>query len=172
MIWSIDGVEWDFPCDITRIAQMNASEISGFLLDKSYYNDVMGTYLSYDVKIACPIGREDEYSTLYEILTKPVDGHTFVLPYNQGTVTIAGRIENLRDEYRRPRNGEPVHWRLESFTIVANHPTKTMSLNQVLARGRTPLPELASASEGDTYTYIDGVWVEAPEYEDLDDEYF
>jgi hypothetical protein len=35
----LDGMSWDIPCDIERIAEMKASEISGMLLDKSYFND-------------------------------------------------------------------------------------------------------------------------------------
>ena len=41
MIWSIDGLEWNVPCQIERTSEMTPSEISGMLLDKSYFNDVV-----------------------------------------------------------------------------------------------------------------------------------
>ena len=39
MSFSIDGLEWQYPCQITREAKLTASDISGMMLDKSYFND-------------------------------------------------------------------------------------------------------------------------------------
>ena len=42
---TIDGVVYDVKVDVRRTAEMTASDISGLMMDKSYFNDVLGTYL-------------------------------------------------------------------------------------------------------------------------------
>ena len=85
-MFSIDRYSWPWPCDVERVSEMKPSKISGLMLDKNYFNDVLGTYMSYTVSIAVPPERRDEYTPLYECLTDPSDGHVFTLPYNQGTI--------------------------------------------------------------------------------------
>ena len=46
-MFSVDGVQWDVPCRIVRTAEIAASEISGMLLDRTYFNDVLGTWMRY-----------------------------------------------------------------------------------------------------------------------------
>ena len=154
MIWSIDGNAWDYPCRIEREAEMTASEISGMMLDKSYFNDVMGTWRKYDLTLAVPVGAESEYARIYELLTEPVDGHVFVLPYNNSTITITARVASVQDVWVR-LPGNQNFWRGTQFTIVANHPSKTKELETVVERGRTPLPDTASMTvqDGATFTY-------------------
>lgn len=66
---TIDGYQWPVPCDIEREAEMTPSEISGMMLDKTYFNDVLGTYMRYDVSLAVPPKLEREYDEIYETLT-------------------------------------------------------------------------------------------------------
>ena len=94
---SIDGAEWDVPCDLERTADITPSEISGMMLDKTYFNDVLGTFLTYDVTIAVPPTMEEEYFQIYEALTDPVESHQFVMPYNGDTVELTARVESVRD---------------------------------------------------------------------------
>ena len=169
-MFTIDGVQWPYPCDITRVAELKPSEISGMMLDRSYFNDVLGTFMQYTVKISIPLNDRDRYSTIYEMLTNPVDGHTFILPYNQGNLTITGRINSVSDVFVRLPNGGK-YWKGIQFVVTANHPSKEYSLSQVLARGRSPLPELASVSIGDIYEYTNAGWVEA-DFEDADSTYY
>lgn len=168
---TIDGIVWPIPCKITREAEIKPSEISGLLLDKSYFNDVIGTYMTYTISIAVPMDMRDQYAAIYEILTDPVDGHTFILPYNGSTVTITGRVENVQDEYVRLAGGG-VYWRGTQFTVIANHPTKYYSLSEALTRGRAPLPEVSVPHEGDTWHYTDGAWVYGSGYDDADEIYY
>ena len=167
MIWSIDGAEWDYPCDIERISDVTLSDISGQLLDKNFFADVQGTFLRYTVTLAIPIGAEDDYEKIYELITEPVDGHLFVLPYNNSTITITGRVDNIKDVYRRMPDGYP-HWVGIEFGIIANHPTKTMTLEETLARGMTPLPTFVHVPEGTTAIFSGGEW-EYQTYDDADD---
>lgn len=166
MSWVIDGVGWNIPCTIEREAEITASEISGLLLDKTYFNDVLGTYMKYTISIAIPRGMESEYASLYETLTAPVDGHTFTLPYNQSTITITARVTNIRDRYVRLPNGKNT-WRHTQFDIIANHPSKEYLLEEVISHGLTPTPEAPSATIGDLYEYTTYGWVERY-YDDAD----
>ena len=170
-MFSIDGMQWAIPCDISRTAEVTPSDISGLMLDKSYFNDVIGTFMKYTISIAVPVSMRDEYARIYEALTDPVDGHAFVLPYNNSTITITARVTSISDVYvRLPNNGD--YWKRIQFEIIANHPSKAKTLDQVIAMGRTPLPDIAAPAEGDTYTWHDGQWGAAATYTDADGVYY
>ena len=169
-MWSIDGIEWEYPCDISRVSKVAQSEISGELFDRSYFSDVKGTYLRYSIKLVVPIGAEDDYTEIYETLTAPIDGHTFVLPYNQTTVTITGRVENVSDVYIDLGNGR-AYWKGIAFDVIANHPTKSFTLSETLARGIAPLPQIVNIANDTIAQYIDGVWTVVAEV-DADSKYY
>lgn len=155
-MWSVDGTSWDLPCDVSRVANVESSEISGMMLDKSYFNDVIGTFMEYDIKVAVPFGMESEYNELYEILTDPVDGHEFVLPYANGNISVTGRVDDVSDDYVETDSG--IHWKGINFRIKANHPSKSMDLDEVIARGVTPLPDESDVDVGSAYTYEANGW--------------
>lgn len=158
MSFTVDGVAWDMPCKIEREAKMTASEISGMMLDKNYFNDVLGTFMVYDVTIAVPVGHEAEYSALYEVLTDPVDAHTFVLPYNQGVITLTARVNTVSDELWRQVRGVNV-WRRIKFTVTANHPSKEHSLDEAIRRGVSPMPDMEYEPQiGDVYRWTADGW--------------
>ena len=160
---TIDDVKYNMVCGIERVATVQASEISGMLLDKTYFNDIIGTFLRYTITIAVPYDEEVHYASLYEILTDPVADHRVILPYNQSTVEIVGRIESVSDAYvkQERRNGGLVSlWRKTKFDIIANHPTKEMTLDEVLARGISPLPDVSVLDAGKIYMVNEeGDWV-------------
>ena len=166
-MFTVDGTQWTFPCDIERESEVTASEISGMLLNKNYFNDVIGTFLRYTVTLVVPIGYEAEYATLYEIITEPVDAHTFVFPYNQGTVTITGRVEDISDVYRRMADGS-AHWVGIKFNVLANSPNKTHTFGEAVSRGLTPMPNVAVPQTGVLYEYNGSAWQVAT-LEDADD---
>lgn len=168
-MFTVDGIQWDIPCTIERAAKVTSSEISGMLLNKQYFNDVLGTFMEYTIAIAVPFGYEYLYTDIYETLTAPKDGHTFVLPYNEDTITITGRIQVVSDRYVKTQNGN--HWRQTRFTVIANHPSKTMDLEDVLSVGLTPLPSVPEAFVGDLYEYTQNGWVKRY-YTDGDEEYY
>lgn len=168
MSFTIDGTRWPWPCSIERAAEVRSSEVSGLLMNRNYFNDVIGTYMQYTVSVAIPLNQRDRHTALYEQLTEPVDGHVFVLPYNQTSLTVTGRVENVSDVYVRLAGGG-TYWKGLSFTVTANHPTKSMTLNQVLARGRAVVPEIAEHSEGDTWIWVNGGWDLAVEYRNADE---
>lgn len=170
MSFTVDGIEWDVPCKIERVAEVTASEISGMLLDKTYFNDVLGTWLRYTVSLAVPIGREREYTLLYETLADPIDAHSFTFPYNQGDISVTARVEVISDEYvRNPSGGR--YWRSTSFQAVSIAPTKTYSLDEAITRGLAPLPQEGGAQVGDMFEYTSSGW-EQVSFDDADGIYY
>lgn len=166
-MFSIDGVEWGLPCNIERTSVVNDTDISGKLLNGTYFHDVDGTYMRYEITV-CPNPHQmGEYYTMYEILTQPVDGHVFVLPYNNDTIEVTGKVEQPRDVYIRMPGGG-VYWKGLRFTVTANAPSKYMSLSEVISRGLTPLPDAQSPNVGDTYTFTVNGWESTGEMPDAD----
>ena len=158
MILTIDGAEYDVKCRVRRQGDVRDTDISGEMLDGSYFHDVAGTYYDYEISFLYPLYDRDKYAAIYEALTQPVDGHVFVLPYNNSTVTLTAKVDLADDELLELENGTQ-YWRSLSFTLTANEPTKKMSLDQVITRGRTALPDIASPEVGDTYTYTNYGWM-------------
>ena len=155
----VDGVEWNIPCKITRKAELTSSDISGMLLNKDYFNDVLGTWMKYEVELEIPYYKEQDYYSIYEVLSAPRDGHSFVLPYNGSQITLTARVEVISDVYVNKPNGRG-KWRNTRFTVIANHPTKTYQAEEVIAFGLTPRPEAPSANPGDLYEFTDNGWIE------------
>ncbi len=161
MSWSVDGMAWDIPCTIQRVAEVRSSDISGMMLDKTYFNDALVTWLKYTIAIAVPKGYEGEYAALYELLTDPVNYHEFNLPYNYdgSGVNIVGRVETVSDTYvRLPKGGQT--WRKTTFEIISNTPTKEATLGEIRDHGLSPYPSDASATVGDIYEYTETGWIQ------------
>jgi len=167
MILTIDGVEFDVKCEVRREATVHATEISGELMDGTYFNDVDGTYYDYELYFSYPLYDRDKYAAIYEALTEPVDGHAFVLPYNNSTIEIAARVETVSDEQIETDSGFKF-WRATRFGLYANAFSKQVSLAEVITRGRAPIPDAASPSIGDTYVWDGTEWT-VTEFPDADD---
>ena len=166
-MFTIDGMAWPWPCSIERAAEIRASELSGLMLNKAYFNDVIGTYMSYTVRVAIPLDQRDKHTALYDVLTDPVGEHTVVLPYNQSSVTVTGRIDNVGDVLVRLPNGGQ-YWKGLGFTITANNPTRTHTLAEAITRGHGNMPEVATHSEGDTYVWVGNRWELTVQYRNAD----
>lgn len=168
-MFTVDGVDWPVECKIVRTVELKESEISGMMLDFSYRRDPIGTWLRYELAIVCPSGMEQEYNQLHDILSQPVDGHSFVLPYDGDTITITARVETMRDTLYKGQNGN--YWAGAELSILSNHPIAVLSLDEMLTRGRAPLPELSSGTIGDAWIYTSSGWVHE-HYADADEMYF
>lgn len=153
----VDGLQFNLPHSIERSASLTASEVSGMLLNGQYLNDVIGTYMQYSVKIAVPRGQELEYTYLYEVLTNPVDAHTWVFPYNQNFIELTGKVDVINDRYYKEENGVNI-WRGTTFTVTATHSSKEITLGEAIQRGLTPEPLATSPQIGDAYAYTSEGW--------------
>lgn len=117
----MDEVAYTFAFNVERRSVVLSGDNSGMLMNGTYYNDVIATYLEYDITIAVPAEREQEYSDFYEALTTPVAYHDFVLPYNNSDTLVRGRVESVPDVYLQKvqRNGiDFVTWKEIKFTII------------------------------------------------------
>lgn len=126
---TVDGITYDTVCGIKRMAKVTDSEVSGMLLNKTMHRDIIATYLQYDITIAIPIGAEDQYWALYEVLTAPVESHDFILPYNGETIQINAAVSQVSDVYAgeesRVVDDNTVSiplWRKISFTCTSINP--------------------------------------------------
>lgn len=104
------------------------SDISGSLLNKTYFSDVEGTWLTYEVRIPVKWGEEAAYDALYEVLTNAVGEHSFIMPYAQGTVSFTGRIKQIKDKPYKGCNGS-TYWLADTFQFISNTPYKTPGNN-------------------------------------------
>lgn len=166
-MFMIDGILWDVPCDIEQAPDVRTSEISGLMLDGSYFNDVIGTYLNYSVKMVVPLDRRNDFYVVYNKVIEPVDGHVCSFPFENSIISITARITNIKKIWVRLAGGAN-YWKGITFNVVANHPSLSLSLSEVITRGRAPLPDVAQPAEGATYTYTNGQWVPAQTYADAD----
>lgn len=147
----VDGISWPVACEVHRKPDVRISDISGLMLTKAIFNDVLGTYANYSVAIPVPRGNEAEYAALFEILSNPVEGHTFELPYNSGNIAVVGIVSGLTDTPYLTPSG--YYWEGCRFEITANYPSKTMSLGQAISRGRTPIPAQTTYEDADERYY-------------------
>lgn len=171
MILTIDGVDYDVKCRVRRQGEVRDTDISGEMMDGSYFHDVAGTYYDYEISFLYPLYDQNKYADIYEALTEPVEGHTFILPYNHSTVTLVAKVEVSDDELLELENGQQ-YWRALRFTLTSNAPTKEPTLDGAITRGRTPLPDIAEPSQGDSYTWNGSEWVVSTTYEDADNIYY
>ena len=169
--FTLDDLAFDGLCELGRVAEIKQSEISGYMMDRSYFADILGTYLSYTISLKLPMYDKEKYDQIYEILTAPVGWHTFTAAYGQDVVEIVGRVEGVNDIQQQTASGLK-YWDGLSFTITGNHPTKQMSLGEAIALGFSPVPAVG-AREGDIYQYepLEGGWVQR-EWPDADERWY
>lgn len=166
-MFSIDGVEYRVKCTTTRSAEIKESDISGLMLNGSYFRDILGTYYSYEIRLEMPLKNKGRYASLIEQLTEPVDGHQFVLPYNNETLLLTGKVVDPEDVYKELESGY-TYWDGLQFSIAPNGPSKQMTLAEVIRRGLTPLPDVTAPQIGDTYTFTANGWEPASSLPDAD----
>ena len=170
MSWSVDGIEWKIPCTIERVAEVTASDISGMMLNKTYFNDVLGTWMKYTVAIAVPMEQVSQYSAIYEILTDPKNYHNFILPYNQGTIPLTARVQTVSDTWVRLSGGRN-YWRKTKFDIIANAPTKEATMDGIRNHGLAPYPIDPDPEDGVIYQSSEEQWVQRV-WSDADGNYY
>lgn len=168
---TIDGVVFDVKAEVQRVTEVRASDISGTLLNGVYFNDVMGTYLQYDLTLKYPLYNQGKYAGFYELFTDPVAAHTFLLPYNQETVEISARVESVTDQWVETDGGH-TYWQAFRASIISNAPTKEITLAESIARGLPALPDVYTPVIGDTYTYTAEGWEATSAYADADATYY
>jgi hypothetical protein len=159
-MFTVDGITWSIPCDITRQPDVTMSDISGMMLNGVIYNDPIGSYLSYEVTLTPDPHSMGEYYQLYDVLTNPVPSHTFMLPYDDDMIEVEASVSGMRDVYIYMGANRAPYWKGLRFTVTANTPYKEETLDGVISRGLPALPPTAEAEIGDSYQWTADGWLE------------
>lgn len=124
-MFTIDGITYNVFCDIERQVEIKGSDLSGMLLNKRNFKDVLGSYIQYTVSMAIPVTEMAAYAELYEKLTDPVATHQITMPYNNTMITFDGTIETVSDRYFNKSNDiSKGVWRGTQFTAIGATPIK------------------------------------------------
>jgi len=124
-VFTVDGVSYPGVnvLSIKRNFNVLDGENAGRVMDGSMKRDIIGTYYSYSMELTSDYSSLAEYDSLYEVLSAPVDSHTIVVPYGQGTLTFEAYVANGDDEllHNRPTFNK---WNNLSFNFVAMGPQR------------------------------------------------
>lgn len=124
-VFSVDGVEYPNVnvISLERTFAVMDGENAGRTMDGSMQRDVIGTYYNYNMELTSDYSDLTEYDKLYEVLSAPVDSHTIVVPYGQGTLTFTAYVANGNDNliHKRPNFNK---WDSLSINFVAMKPQR------------------------------------------------
>lgn len=88
--------------------------------------DVLGTLYNYSMKIDSSFMTVEEYDTLYELLSAPVDSHIIEVPYGQTTLVYEAYVTSGSDELIIIKNGIN-YWEGLTINFVAMEPQRRPS---------------------------------------------
>lgn len=91
--------------------------------------DVLGTFYNYSLEIDRSFMTEEEYTTLYDILSAPVDSHQIVVPYNDTLLTFEAYVTNGSDKLKYIDEHGVQHWEGLSCNFIAMSPERTPNGN-------------------------------------------
>lgn len=99
-VFSVDGVEYPGVnvASLKRTFAVLDGDNAGRTMDGAMQRDIIGTYYNYSLELDSDYSSPEEYDALYEVLSAPVNKHTLVVPYAQGTMTFEAYVANGEDE--------------------------------------------------------------------------
>ena len=121
---TIDGTSFDVGVEyIKRQARIEDGPNAGNSKRGDWIRDVYGTFYDYILAFDTSSGlsRED-YDTLYDTLTAPVEFHTLVVPYGQSTLSFEAGITGAEDNVILMDDGTV--WGNLSITFRAKSPKR------------------------------------------------
>ncbi len=124
--FKVDGIEFtkavvDKP---KRSFQILDGENAGRqILTAKMERDVLGTFYNYSMNIDSRFMTKDEYDTLYEILSSPVDSHVIEVPYGQDVLVFEAYVTNGTDELIGIRDSSNI-WANLSINFIAMEPQR------------------------------------------------
>ena len=121
---TIDGTSFDVGVEyIKRQARIEDGPNAGNSKRGDWIRDVYGTFYDYILAFDTSAGltRED-YDTLYNVITAPVEFHTLVVPYGQSTLSFQAGITGAEDNVILMDDGTV--WGNLSITFRAKSPQR------------------------------------------------
>lgn len=104
MKFTVDGKEYNvFVTQLNRHAKVKESSLSGDVKSGEHFRDIVGTYYDYDLTVATDSLSQEDYDSLYEVLSAPQASHTVILPYGRATLEFEAYIEDLSDSMKSDR---------------------------------------------------------------------
>lgn len=124
--FKVDGIEFtkavvDKP---KRTFQILDGENAGRqIITAKMERDILGTFYNYSMNIDSRFMTKEEYDTLYELLSSPVESHTIEVPYGQETLVFEAYVTNGTDELIGIRNNKNL-WANLSINFIAMEPQR------------------------------------------------
>lgn len=121
---TIDGTPFDVGVAyIKRQARIPDGPNAGESKRGDWIRDVYGTFYDYILAFDTSAGlSKEDYDTLYNVLTSPVEFHTLVVPYGQTTLTFYAGITGAEDNVILMDDGTV--WGNLSITFRAKAPQR------------------------------------------------
>ena len=121
---NIDGTSFDVGVSyIKRKARIEDGPNAGESKRGDWIRDVYGTFYDYILEFDTSAGlSKEDYDTLYNVLTSPVEFHTLVVPYGQSTLTFYAGITGAEDNVILMDDGTV--WGNLSITFRAKAPQR------------------------------------------------
>ena len=121
---TIDGTPFDVGVEyIKRKARIPDGPNAGEAKRGDWIRDVYGTFYDYILAFDTSAGlSKEDYDTLYNVLTSPVEFHTLVVPYGQSTLTFYAGITGAEDNVILMDDGAV--WGNLSITFRAKAPQR------------------------------------------------
>lgn len=124
MKFTVDGKEYNvFVTELTRSARVKESSLSGDVKSGEHFRDIIGTYYDYSMSIGTDSLSPEDYDSLYETLSAPVESHTVRLPYGRTILEFEAYIEELEDGVKSDRQTDR-NWTDLSIMFYAKKPQR------------------------------------------------
>lgn len=124
-VLTLDGVEYPnlHIVSLKRSFSVLDGDNAGRVMTGAMVRDIIGTYYNYSLEID-PVGTDPgEYDAFYESISAPVDSHTLVVPYAQGTLEFEAYVSNGEDSLVSMY--ELNEWGNLTFNFIAMQPKRT-----------------------------------------------
>ena len=105
---TLDNVQYKVRVKIrslNRSFRIEESERSGAVKSGDYFRDIIGTYYDYEMEVEPDPSAPEDYDAFYEMISAPVESHSVVVPYGQGTMTYDAMVSTGDDTKRDKING-------------------------------------------------------------------
>ena len=108
---TLDNVQYKVRVKIrslNRSFRIEESERSGAVKSGDYFRDIIGTYYDYEMEVEPDPSAPEDYDAFYEMISAPVESHSVVVPYGQGTMTYDAMVSTGDDTCSgRTESGRP-----------------------------------------------------------------
>lgn len=124
-VFKIDGRTYDvFVNEIKRTFQVLDGSNTARNLEGEMYRDVIGTFYNYSISIDPKLLSEEEYDSLYEVISSPDSFHSIEMPYGQTVYSFQGYITSGSDKLSRVNKNKLNEWDGLQFNIIAKEPKR------------------------------------------------